>query len=163
MFPTKLDEEQIQIFLDALETGIGVNQACKKTVVSLPALYKRRHKDEAFSERWTAAARIGYKARLGMLEDEAMRRAYSGVREGIYYKGRKVDEVRKYSDTLMIFLMKGLAPETYRDNVKLDQTIDIGGTLKQIMEKVHANPQSKLVSHIKKDDHHDSSFPTMPS
>ena len=51
-----------------------------------------------------------------MLEREARRRAVEGVEEPVgFYKGEPSAYVRKYSDTLLIFLMKGARPDKYRD------------------------------------------------
>ena len=48
-------------------------------------------------------------------EDEAVRRAHDGVDEPVFYQGKACGVVRKYSDTLLIFLLKGRRPEKYRD------------------------------------------------
>lgn len=53
------------------------------------------------------------------LESEARRRAVSGVEEPVWYQGEIVGTVRKHSDTLLIFLMKGANPEKYRDRHEL--------------------------------------------
>jgi len=51
------------------------------------------------------------------LEQEARRRAVEGWEEPVFHKGKVVGKVRKYSDTLLIFLLKGAAPEKYKDRV----------------------------------------------
>lgn len=51
------------------------------------------------------------------LEQEARRRAVEGVAEPVYQGGKQVGTVRKYSDTLLIFLLKGAKPEKYRERV----------------------------------------------
>lgn len=51
------------------------------------------------------------------LEDEAVRRARDGYDKPVYQQGQCVGQVRKYSDTLMVFLLKGARPKKYRDNV----------------------------------------------
>ena len=51
------------------------------------------------------------------LEQEARRRAVEGVDKPVYQRGVKVGVVREYSDTLLIFLMKGAMPEKYKDRV----------------------------------------------
>ena len=44
------------------------------------------------------------------------RRAVEGVEEPVgWYKGEAGGVVRKYSDTLLIFLLKGRKPEMYRE------------------------------------------------
>jgi hypothetical protein len=49
-----------------------------------------------------------------LLEDEALRRAVEGVEKPISVNG-ETKIIREYSDTLLIFLLKGAAPEKYRD------------------------------------------------
>jgi len=54
------------------------------------------------------------------LEQEAYRRAVEGVREPTgWYKGMPGGYIQKYSDTLAIFLLKGLRPDKYADRVEL--------------------------------------------
>ena len=49
------------------------------------------------------------------LEQEARRRAVHGVGEPVFYQGQPVGTVQKYSDTLLIFLLKGALPDKYRE------------------------------------------------
>lgn len=56
------------------------------------------------------------------LEAEAIRRAYEGVEQPIYYQGEEVGQVRKYSDTLLIFLLKGSKPEKYKERIEQETT-----------------------------------------
>ena len=53
------------------------------------------------------------------LEDEAVRRAYEGVERAVTVAGQR-EIIREYSDTLLIFLLKGARPERYRDNLRLE-------------------------------------------
>lgn len=86
-----------------------------------------------------------------MLEAEARRRALNGVNEPVVYQGQLqgtwVDgegntvsqetpgarmiplTIRKYSDTLLIFLLKGARPNKYRDNAKVEHTGPDGAPL----------------------------------
>ena len=50
------------------------------------------------------------------LEAEARRRAIEGVEEPVFHKGERVGTVRKHSDLLLIFLLKGARPQKFRDN-----------------------------------------------
>lgn len=52
---------------------------------------------------------------LDRLEEEARRRAVDGVMEPVVSGGNLITHVRKYSDTLLITLLKGKRPDTYRD------------------------------------------------
>ena len=47
----------------------------------------------------------------GCLEDEARRRAVDGVDEPVFQQGKQVGTIRKHSDTLLIFLLKGIRPQ----------------------------------------------------
>ena len=55
-----------------------------------------------------------------LLEAEAHRRAVEGVEEPVgWCKGEAGGTVRRYSDTLLIFLLTGVMPERYRERVDL--------------------------------------------
>jgi hypothetical protein len=62
-------------------------------------------------------------AAVEMLEREARRRAVDGVEEPIYWQGQKIDTLRKYSDALLIFLLKAARPDKYRERVDLAHTV----------------------------------------
>jgi hypothetical protein len=52
------------------------------------------------------------------LEEEAIRRAREGVMRPVHYKGAHVDDVPEFSDTLLIFLLKGAKPERYKERTE---------------------------------------------
>lgn len=54
-----------------------------------------------------------------MLEREAIRRAAEGVEEPVWHQGQMVGSVRKFSDTLLIFLLKGHRPEKFKERVQV--------------------------------------------
>ncbi len=68
---------------------------------------KDKEYQQAFAEAEVAAT--------DALIQEARRRAIQGVEEPVFYKGELVETIRKYSDTLLIFLIKGALPEVYRE------------------------------------------------
>lgn len=49
------------------------------------------------------------------LENEAIRRAVEGTVKPVFHQGAECGGIREYSDTLLIFLLKGLRPEKYRE------------------------------------------------
>ncbi len=107
----KLTPEKLTAFCAALaDTGI-VQRACDAVDISRYTAYKWRKLDPEFAEAWDDAL----KAALIGLEDEAHRRAFHGVEEPIYHKGHLLDTVKRYSDTLAIFLLKAHAPDRYKD------------------------------------------------
>ena len=54
--------------------------------------------------------------------DEVHRRASEGVEEGVYYKGVRVDTIRKYSDKLLELAVKADDPDKYADRSKSENT-----------------------------------------
>jgi len=63
-----------------------------------------------------------------LLEEEARRRAVDGVSEPVgWYRGTAGGTVRRYSDTLLIFLLKGARPDKYRE--RMEHTGPDGGPL----------------------------------
>jgi hypothetical protein len=56
---------------------------------------------------------------IEVLEAEAHRRAVKGVEEPVgWYKGKPGGTVRRYSDNLLMFLLKAAKPNTYRERVE---------------------------------------------
>lgn len=65
-----------------------------------------------------------------ILEAEARRRAVEGVDEPVgWYKGEAGGVVRRYSDTLLIFLLKGRKPDVYGDKHQIEHTGKGGGPI----------------------------------
>ena len=81
--------------------------------------------DPEFAE----AFRIAEEKAADRLEQEARRRAIEGVSEPVYHKGEVVGTIQKYSDTLLIFLLKGARPEKYRERVTQEITGKGGGPI----------------------------------
>lgn len=71
--------------------------------------------DDLYVEAFEAARNHA----MDLLEQEAWRRARSGVDEPVFQMGELCGTVRKYSDTLLIFLMKGGRKEVYADRHEL--------------------------------------------
>ena len=96
----------------------------------------RRH-SECFAAQWDEALEEG----TDLLEAEARRRAVTGIDEPVYHKGEVVGSIKKYSDTLLIFLLKAHNPQKFRDGVKVEHTgaTDVGvdrDLEKRIMERL---------------------------
>ena len=67
--------------------------------------------DEGYTARFKEAEEGVTEA----LEAEARRRAQVGVEEPVHFQGKRIDTIRRYSDTLLIFLLKARRPDTYRE------------------------------------------------
>lgn len=110
-----------EAFLRALdETGM-VTAACDATGIPRRTAYNWRDSDEAFRERWTDIV----ERTTEQMEREAQRRAVEGwtEREIFDEDGNTIGEVRKYSDTLLIFLLKGRRPDVYRDEHRVEHAV----------------------------------------
>lgn len=112
----KLTPEKLTAFCAALAETCNVGKACAAVGVSRYTAYKWRKVVPDFAEAWDEAMKAGV---LG-LEDEAHRRAFEGTDEPVWHQGAQCGTVRKYSDTLAIFLLKAHAPEKYREHSKVE-------------------------------------------
>lgn len=112
-------------FLAALGDSGNVRGACERAKVGRSTVYDRRKTDDDFRAAWDDALQNA----ADVLEAEAMRRAVFGVQEPVFYKGKVVGHVQRYSDVLLIFLLKGIRPEKYRDFYKVEHTGRDGGPI----------------------------------
>lgn len=97
--------------LAALALTGNVSEACRCAKVDRGTHYDWQKQDEAYA----AAARDALEMAADSMELEARRRAVDGVLEPVYYGGKKVGKIRRYSDTLLIFLLKAARPEKFRE------------------------------------------------
>tara|TARA_R110000868_G_scaffold8181_1_gene42123 strand:- start:26081 stop:26503 length:423 start_codon:yes stop_codon:yes gene_type:complete len=103
----KLDDA----FFEALSAHGFVTKACKTSGYKRSQVYVWKDEDEAFGERWDDAIA----EHVEKLEAEADRRAVKGVDRGVFFKGKRIAKVTDFSDTLLIFRLKALSPEKYRE------------------------------------------------
>ena len=83
----------------------------------------RRHSED-FAAQWREALGEG----SDLLEAEARRRAVTGIDKPVFYKGKVVGSITKYSDRLLMFLLKAHRPQKFRDGGKVKQpgATDVG-------------------------------------
>lgn len=118
---SKLREQKLAVFIKLLAECGNVSRAVQGAGMSNAdrvSLYRIRRQDAEFAEAWDEAAAMGVMA----LEDEMRRRAFEGVEEPVIYKGKIAKDengvplvMRKYSDNLLMFALKGAKPDKYRD------------------------------------------------
>lgn len=99
-------------------------ETCSVTKACLTAdVHRRNHYDWLkFDPEYKAAFEASKDEACHALEDEAVRRAREGYDEPVFHKGEQCGVIRKYSDTLLIFLMKGAMPEKYADRQKVEHS-----------------------------------------
>jgi hypothetical protein len=105
-----------QRFLEALSDIPNVTHACEKSHVRRNTAYDTRNNSKRFRDQWDKALVVG----IERLECAAYDRARNGVSENVWMKDEDgkpvlVDTVRRYSDTLAMFLLKAHNPLKYRE------------------------------------------------
>lgn len=114
MTPDQRRAKQV-LFLAAFAEVGTITHAALAAGVDRQTHYNWLEADEAYAKAFVDAEGMA----ADTLEHEARRRACDGVDEPVFYEGKKVATVRKYSDTLLIFLLKGARPEKFRDRHEL--------------------------------------------
>lgn len=115
---------RVAAFLAALGATGRVTQAAKAARVDRSTVYDWRRADPEFAKAWDEAEELG----VGLLEDEAVRRAVEGVpgkvelvpvfRDGVEVARKPVVTVVHYSDTLLAMLLRAKRPALYRERVE---------------------------------------------
>lgn len=122
-------------FLASFATQANVTVAAAVAGVSRQSVYRWR-RAARFRERWLEAERQAD----DVIDREIHRRAIEGVEKPVHYKGRRVDTVREYSDTLLIFLAKARMPDKYRERVE----VDITAYVRQLAENAGVDPDEAV-------------------
>lgn len=113
-------------FLAHLALTGNVGKSCEAVGIDRGVPNRYRAQDSEFSADWEEAL----DAAADRLEAEALRRAHDGVDEPVFGSlggssgTGQVGVIRKYSDTLLIFLLKGARPEKFRER----QDVKLAGT-----------------------------------
>lgn len=115
----------MQEFLNHVRGGMPVMKAAEKIKLSHQTLYNRRRENEEFAEQWEAALVESDKITVARLEQEADRRAIEGYEKPIYQGGELVGSEQRYSDTLLMFRLNGLASDKYRQRSEVALQADV--------------------------------------
>ena len=105
-------------FLIALANTCQIAAAARAAKKSRQWAYNLRAKDPSFAAAWDSALEIA----VGALEDVAIERAVKGVLEPVYQGGVKVGTVRRYSDSLLILLLRANKAEKYCERTQAQVT-----------------------------------------
>jgi hypothetical protein len=114
---SEIQHPRKRAFLTAYAHTGNKRLAAKLAGIDRSAIYQPGWRDDRKFEDALARAEL---MACDILEAEAYRRAVEGVEKPVgWYKGRPGGYVREYSDVLLIFLLKGIRPEKYRDRMEL--------------------------------------------
>ena len=136
-------EKRAKFLAELAQTG-NATLSAKLIGLSRARAYALRKEDAEFSAAWDDAISES----SDHLESEARRRAVTGVQKPVYQGGKLVGHVQEYSDTLLIFLLKGNNPEKFADRSRLEHTGKDGGPI----ETAHSFkdvPTDKLIDILK--------------
>jgi hypothetical protein len=98
-----------EVFLAQLRETGNVSAAARAAGTCRSRCYEWRRRDQAFAADWADALEEA----ADRLEMEAFRRAVKGVDEDRFFQGSVVGEVTRYSDSLLMFLLRARRPERF--------------------------------------------------
>ncbi len=93
-------------FLKHFRRSGNVSDAARLAKVDRTAPYRWEREDPKFKKAWE----IAREESIDVLEKEARRRAVTGYLEPVYFQGKKVGAVKKYSDQLLVVLLRAHHP-----------------------------------------------------
>ena len=118
--PAQYKKRELQAaFLQAFQTVCTVTKAAAKAGIGRRTHYDWLKADPSYAAQFEDLEQ----AVTETLEQEVIRRASKGTLKPVFYQGKTCGQIREYSDTLLIFLLKARRPETYRDRSDVNSTI----------------------------------------
>lgn len=133
-------------FLNILKESGNVSTAAKRAGISRRIAYVWRDGDPLFAAEWDGAI----DEYIEKLELEADRRAHDGVTHRLYFdkEGKLIGEIRRYSDRLLMFRLKALRPEMYRDPPQGIDPKVVQLFLQQVLSYVDEATRQSLIAWI---------------
>ena len=110
----KIEHAKKRAFLAAIAVSGTILSASKAADVSRTTHYEWMKHDPEYA----AACALAKEEFADSLENEVTRRAREGVEEPVFYQGRIVGHVKRYSDNLAMFMLKGERPEKFQERFK---------------------------------------------
>lgn len=98
----RITSEHRRKFLETLAMTASVAMAARASGIYVMKWYRLRKSDPKFAAAWEEALDLGMRA----IEDEVVRRAVHGHATPVFFHGKQVATVRKYSDRLLALLYR---------------------------------------------------------
>ncbi len=121
----KFNEQAKKQAIRAYAATANRTAACDAAGISLTCLEDHLKHDKEFEAKFKHAKGQYIEG----LEKEALRRAVEGWDEDRMGAGGVLYGVKKFSDALLLHLLKKKAPEEHGDSMKIDQTTVVSGSL----------------------------------
>jgi len=123
---SRTPENEAALLEAVVLNGGNVTAACKECSIGRTTVFDWSQADPEFKKHLAAAVDRG----IDVLEDECRRRAFAGTDEPVFHKGEVCGYIRKYSDLLAIFMLKGARPEKYRERFNQEISGPGGGPIR---------------------------------
>ncbi len=120
----KMTDTAKAVILEHLAKTWDKVEAARLGGVSYETLRYHINKGEEFA----AATEVAYRTFVQSLRNEVVRRGRDGVKKGVYYKGRRVDEETVHSDGLLLAATKR-HDKAYVETQKVEQKTEHTGTV----------------------------------
>lgn len=137
---------RLTAFLASIREFPHIGHAAKAAGISRSTHYARYDRDEVYRAKFEEAWRWG----VGVLRDEAIRRAHSGYQEPVIYKGKyqyvgkgknkKLVTITKYPERLLMKVLSAEIPNTYNTS-RVEHTGAGGGPIKSCIEVRFVKPK----------------------
>ena len=114
----KIRNPRKRAFLAAVAHTGNVTEAADIAHIARSAHYQWLEADPVYE----AAYEDAMEQAAQRLEAEAKRRAVEGVEEPVFYQGKQCGVIRRYSDALLMFLLKGAMPDKYKERTSTELT-----------------------------------------
>ena len=139
------DAKRQKNFLNVLRDCVNITSACRQIQVSPQTILRRRKSDVKFARDFDQCMDEA----IDMMEGEARRRAVDGYKEPVFRNGKQIGEITRYSDSLLMFLMKANRPEKYRDSVRPSTYGDLNIEITSYAPKKITAPVKRIRSSLK--------------
>jgi hypothetical protein len=122
--------------------GGNITKACEEVGIQRRTFYQWMDKKGKTADRFRKLVEQAKKVGVEALEDEARRRGMDGYDKPVFFQGDECGVIREYSDTLLIFLIKG-HKKMYVDRHEVTgangKSIQYKGTQETLSVNVHVN------------------------
>jgi hypothetical protein len=136
LFP-EITHRKKRMFLRIYATCGQLKVTCQATRTDHSVHYYWLDTDPVYEAAFARAKDIA----ANTLEDEAIRRARDGVTRAVYHQGQVVGEELVYSDTLLIFLLKGAMPARYGQPIQANITLRIQQAAQAVADELGIDVQ----------------------
>jgi len=121
-----------EIFIKELARIPNVTAAARKAKIPRSTAYSERDTDADFAAAWEDAL----ESSIEVAEGELYRRSVNGVPEPVYYQGQRVGYIRRYSDALLMFLLRSHKPQQYQERTRAEISGPNGGPIESANAQV---------------------------